>query len=292
MGKRLKLGRNDRCVSCDVALPAGTVAYWFAVERHTKCVRCGEAGEADQPLVAALDEAPARADVAGGSARAEYEKRSGRERRSQEQAVADDVAWREQVKAKHRVLGPVVAAFTPKPVISESQATAAWKVGAEGEARVGEVLAGVAGIEVLHDRRWPGTRSANIDHIAVGPSGVFVIDAKKYQGKVELVDKGSWLRSDWRLHVNGRNQTKLVDGVAAQAAAVRAVLGDHADVPVHGVLCFIGAEWGLLGPRKPKTLRGVTILWPLKLPDLVGAAGPVDAAPIATVLRTALKRAN
>ena len=88
MGKRLKLGRDDRCVSCDVALPAGTVAYWFAVERHTKCVRCDEAGEADQPLVAALDEAPARADVAGGSAKAEYEKRIANWERWDHVAVA------------------------------------------------------------------------------------------------------------------------------------------------------------------------------------------------------------
>src|SRR5690606_10092202 len=121
MGKRLKLGRDDRCVSCDVALPAGTTAYWFAAERHTKCVRCGAAGDPDHSLVAALDEASARADVAGGSARAEYEKRSGRERRRQEQEVADDAAWRQQVKAKHRVLGPVIAALTPKPVIAERQ---------------------------------------------------------------------------------------------------------------------------------------------------------------------------
>ena len=33
------------------------------------------------------------------------------------------------------------------------------------------------------------------------------------------------------------------------------------------MLCFIGADWDLFGPRKVKTLKGVTMLWPLKLPD-------------------------
>jgi hypothetical protein len=34
---------------------------------------------------------------------------------------------------------------------------------------------------VLHDRSVPGTRS-NIDHLAVVPSGVWVIDTKHYAG--------------------------------------------------------------------------------------------------------------
>lgn len=154
------------------------------------------------------------------------------------------------------------------------------------------MLAGVAGIAVLHDRRWPGTRSANIDHIVVAPSGVFVVDAKQYEGKVEIVDKGSWLRSDWRLYVNGRNQTKLADSVLAQAEGVRGALAHFADVPVSGVRCFIGAEWGVSGPRKAKTLQGVTVLWPLKLPELVSAAGAVDVAATAAHLRTVLKPAT
>lgn len=291
MSRLLTLRRSDQCVSCDAALPVGTTAYWFPSERHTKCVRCGEHGVV-VPSAGRISEVPEAVDVAGGSARAEYDKRSVRERRRQEQAVADDEAWRTRVKSEHRFLGPVVAAFTPKSVVVESQSTTAWKAGAEGEVRVGEVLTGAAGIEVLHDRRWPGTRSANIDHIVVAPSGVFVIDAKKYDGKIEVVDRGSWLRSDWRLHVNGRNQTKLIDGVLAQVDAVRGVLSDFADVPVSGVLCFVGAQWGVLGPRKPKAVKGVTVLWPIKLPEFVGASGTVDVAATAAHLRAVLKPAK
>jgi len=290
MSRLLKLRRDDVCVTCDAALAAGTTAYWFPSERRTRCVPCGEVGVAPERLPVRTDDAARRNGVPGGSASAEYEKRAERERRRHEQAVADDAAWRARWKADHRFLGPVVTAFTPKSVASESQSTAAWRAGAEGEARVGQVLAGVAGVEVLHDRRWPGTRGANIDHVVVAPSGIFVVDAKNYGGsRIEVIDKGSWLQPDWRLNVNGRNRTKLVDGVLAQAAAVRGVLTGLADVPVSGVLCFIGADWGLLGMRTAKTLHGATILWPLKLPELVGASGSVDVARTAAHMRRALK---
>jgi hypothetical protein len=76
--------------------------------------------------------------------------------------------------------------------------------------------------------------------------------------------------------------------VLAQVEAVRGVLGDLAVVLVSGVLC-IGAEWGIFGPRKPKTLRGVTILWPVKLPELVSAPGAADIAATAAHLGTALR---
>ncbi|WP_241834760.1 UvrD-helicase domain-containing protein [Pseudofrankia asymbiotica] len=45
------------------------------------------------------------------------------------------------------------------------------------------VLVGMddAGWHVLPDRRWPGSRRANIDVILVGPGGVFVIDVKNWR---------------------------------------------------------------------------------------------------------------
>ena len=45
-----------------------------------------------------------------------------------------------------------------------------WEQGASGERIVGARLDRIDGIEVLHDRRVPGTR-ATIDHIAIGPGG-------------------------------------------------------------------------------------------------------------------------
>lgn len=88
-------------------------------------------------------------------------------------------------------------------------------------------------------------------------------------------------------------RTKLVDGVLGQVAVVRNVLGDEfVSVPVTGVLCFIGANWGLL--RRSKQINGVTALWPLKLPEYVSVAGGHGAvvSAVAARLRAGLKPAT
>lgn len=283
MSKLIKLRRDDRCATCGKDLSAGTEAYWFADNRVVECVSC-HAGTAA---------APAPGDTAGGSARAEYERRSARELERKSRAVIDDQERRRQRVEKRSLLGKVANALTPEVTITpESQATKAWAVGAAGEERVAEVLVGVPGIEVLHDKRVPGSK-ANIDHIVVGPAGVFVVDAKKYEGSIETVDKGSWLRSDWRLYVAGRDRTTLVDGVLGQVEVVRSVLGDEfASVPVTGVLCFIGADWGWR--MRSKQIKGVTALWPLKLPEHVAATGAYgELVPAAAArLRAQLKPAT
>jgi Nuclease-related domain len=65
---------------------------------------------------------------------------------------------------------------------------ASWTAGAEGEQRTAAELARLAGKgwQVLHDVHWPGRPFANIDHIAVGPAGVVVIDSKNWSGPVEV----------------------------------------------------------------------------------------------------------
>jgi hypothetical protein len=46
------------------------------------------------------------------------------------------------------------------------------------------------------------------------------------------------------LYVDGRDRSKLVEGVLGQIEVVRRALGEEfADVPVRGVLCFVGCEW-------------------------------------------------
>ena len=173
----------------------------------------------------------------------------------------------------------------------ESHATAAWSIGAEGERRVASALAGAAGVAVLHDRLVPGSK-ANLDHLVVAPAGVFVIDAKKYTGRIETRDKGGLLRPDMRLYVNGSDRTKLVEGVLGQVDVVRAVLGERfAEVDVRGVLCFVDGEWGFL--RRTKRVGGVTALWPEALVDHVSGPGESgeQIAEIAAHLRATLRPA-
>jgi hypothetical protein len=124
---------------------------------------------------------------------------------------------------------------------------------------------------VLHDRRLPGSL-ANIDHLAVSPSGVFVIDAKKYKGRPRLRVERRLLRPRVEtLLVGSRNCTKVVDGVLRQVEVVRTVLDD--EVPVHGVLCFVDADWPLIGGSF--TTRGVDVVWPKRLTSRLKSHGPL-----------------
>ncbi len=76
--------------------------------------------------------------------------------------------------------------------------------------------------------------------------------------------------------VGTRDRTEVVDGVLRQVEAVRSVVGN--DVPIHGVLCFIDADWPLIGGAF--TIRGVDVLWPKRLISRLTNDGPVSDAHI------------
>ncbi len=148
----------------------------------------------------------------------------------------------ERIRSRHPKLGGLILALSDEP-----QSTKAWDVGAVGEERVGTRLNELEteSLRVLHDRRIPGSR-ANIDHIAVAASGVYVIDPKRYKGRPSLKVEGGLLRPRVeKLLVGGRDCTGLVDGVLKQVDVIRGIVGD--EVPVHGVLCFVDADWPLIG---------------------------------------------
>ena len=256
---------------CGTALPAKAEAIY---ERTTKTVRCSthDGPELSRPPMTesepepeASPEEPVEPGTPGASARREFERRSAR---------------REQrIRTAHPKLGGLIHALTDDP-----QSTRAWDVGAVGEERLGHRLNELATdtLRVLHDRRIPGSR-ANIDHLAVTPTGVYVIDAKKYRGRPHLKVEGGLLRPRVeKLLVGSRNCTPVVDGVLKQVAVVRDQLDDS--VPVHGVLCFVEADWPLIGGSF--TTRGVEALWPKKLYPRLRSDGPLDVETIATIHRT------
>jgi hypothetical protein len=213
--------------------------------------------------------APVAIDVvqpgtAGASARREFERRK---------------AKREQrIRTQHPRIGGFLLAIS-----EERQSTTAWDTGALGEERLGKGLDRLAcdTIKLLHDRRIPRSK-ANIDHIAVTTTGVYVIDAKKYRGRPHLKIEGGILRPRIeRLLVGSRDCTTLVDGVLKQVDVVRTALADA--VPIRGVLCFVEADWPLIGGSF--TTRDVQALWPKKLYPQLQAAGPLSAEAIADIHR-------
>ena len=289
--KRMKLRYAGACRVCGGALPAGETAVYHRVLKQVECTTCFGDGSATSPLnevvststgvtsrlgeeslsrngepdamPTASSEQASELDsgTAGASARREHERR---------------VAKREdRIRTRHPRLGGLILAVTDEP-----QSTRAWERGAVGEEklarRLDELLA--RGARVLHDRRIPGTR-ANIDHIVVGPAGIFVIDAKRYKGRPHLrVEGGIFRPRTEKLMVGSRDCSKLVPGVARQVDLVTAAIqkSDPNSVPVRGMLCFVDADWPLFGGDF--TIAAIEVLWPKKIAErvLVSQALTID----------------
>lgn len=252
----MKLRYAGTCRVCGAELAARAEAIYERSSKTVRCLDCSPAEVVETPPALASEPPsvePIETGTPGTSARREYERRQSRRE--------------ERIRTKHPKLGGLILALSDSP-----QSTTAWDTGALGEERLGNRLNDLASetMRVLHDRRIPGTK-ANIDHLAVTSSGVYVIDAKKYKGRPTLKTEGGLLRPRVeKLLVGSRNCTKLVDGVLKQVGLVRSIVGDS--VPVTGVLCFIEADWPLIGGAF--TIRNIDVLWPKKLYPRLASPGP------------------
>lgn len=156
----------------------------------------------------------------------------------------------------------------------------AWATGARGEQKLADALSRhCPDVPLLHDRRIPRSR-ANIDHLAFAASGVYVIDTKRYKGKI-AVDKPLW--GTPRLRIGGRDRTSLIGSLERQVAVVEAILEELGEnVPVHGCLCFVAPQ-GLLGDVELplwRTLRikGIPLYYARRLARQLRSEGPVTSA--------------
>lgn len=112
------------------------------------------------------------------------------------------------------------------------RSAAKWEQGAEGEVAVARALEALPeGWIVLHDLPWPGRQRANLDHVVVGPAGVFVVDAKNWTGRIEVRDQVPTQ--------NGRRREQAVSSATDAAMALQPIVGP---APCAGVLCFVRDE--------------------------------------------------
>ena len=111
-----------------------------------------------------------------------------------------------------------------------------WLRGAAGEAATALVLDELPAGRwaVLHDRRVPGSR-ANLDHLVIGPSGVWVIDTKATRARV---------RAGWRTVRFG--DRRLDTGPVRWEAQV---VADRLGVPVRPLVVVHGDGLGRRGGR-------------------------------------------
>lgn len=142
---------------------------------------------------------------------------------------------------------------------------AAFAAGAEGERLAAAALAplSTAGYLLLHDRAIGG--AANLDHIVVGPSGVWLCNAKHWSGTLTVT--GGTLRQ------NGQRRDRALERARTERDTVGAALdtaGLH--VPVHAALAFTSAE------VEPAELGDVTLVPVAKLaPTITAAPATLDA---------------
>jgi nuclease-like protein len=159
----------------------------------------------------------------------------------------------------------------------------AWRRGAVGERRTARRLAALErqGWAVLHDLAIPASR-ANIDHLVIGPGGVFVIDSKQYRGRLQLDPSGRLWHGRYPLDPTLR-------AVSFEADRAAQVLADpHVVVPIVAVH---GAQvpWGKV------VTQGVPVVSARRLPSMLrtlpAVLEPERVAGLASQARTRFRAA-
>jgi Nuclease-related domain len=142
--------------------------------------------------------------------------------------------------------------FEPSPE------AAAWRRGAVGERRTARMLGPLErqGWAVLHDLAVPGSR-ANIDHLVIGPGGVFVIDSKQYRGRLQLDPSGRLWHGRYPL-------APALRAVSFEADQAALVLTDP-DAVVVPIMAVHGAPvpWGKV------VMEGVPVVAARRLPSML-----------------------
>ena len=244
----LNVPNPSACSVCRSPLRSGLRAWWDAPSGHLECGAC-------RPELSAP----------GASAQREGERRyANRDQRT---------------RTNHPVVGGILMAARERPQHEQS-----WLTGAEGERRVGKMLEDLApnGVRVVHDRAVLASK-ANIDHIAVSPTGIYVIDTKFHEGK--RVELKAPLFGRARLRVGGRENTKLVTGMAKQVSTVREAIG--IDVQVTPVVCFLAATWPMFG--KSFSIDGVRVCGPKVLRRWLTRPGNLSPATVDETFRAILR---
>jgi hypothetical protein len=132
------------------------------------------------------------------------------------------------------LLGVAVAALASWRLrFRPSEQARTWQRGAQGERHTARLLDRLTrdGFVIFHDLAVPGNTSANVDHLAIGPSGVFVIDSKQWTGSVHQGVDGLVWHNHYRLD-------RTLETVRWEAEAIGRLLGTQ----IAALLCVHGAH--------------------------------------------------
>ena len=144
----------------------------------------------------------------------------------------------------------------------------AWYLGAQGELAVGRMLGELPPEWTVFHALPVGTKEADIDHLVVGPGGVFTINTKHHSGKPIWVANRTLMVSGQRQpHIRNAEYeaarvTKIVHQKLGLPGRVRPV------VAIHGASSIVVKEWpDLVAVLDARRLRR----WLLKRPIVLNA---------------------
>lgn len=121
----------------------------------------------------------------------------------------------------------------------------AWRIGADGEQAVGEQLAGLdARWRILHAVRV-GERGADIDHVVIGPGGVFTVNSKNHPKAAIWVGGDTFMVNGSRVPYirNSRHEARRASRLLAEQVGF--------PVPVVGMIAVVGARGGFTVKTQP-----------------------------------------
>jgi hypothetical protein len=147
--------------------------------------------------------------------------------------------------------------FRPSPE------TEAWRRGAAGERFVARLLDPLAkqGWGVEHDLPVRGA-TGNVNHVVIGPPGIFAIDVRHYRGRLRLSQDG--------LLWHGR--TFLLPSLSATRSKADR-LQDRVGAPDVAVVPIVAVLGGMV-PGGQATTMGVTVVPARRLPGLLRSLPP------------------
>lgn len=142
-----------------------------------------------------------------------------------------------------------------------------WEQGAIGEEATGALLEplGAEGFVILHDRQNPDY-PGNIDHIVIGPTGIFVIDSKNWSGEVNTTTEEVYrnrVPSNFAGERPNRRVTNSLISLLGQSKTTWRVAGSSRWVTA--VLCVHSASL----TRPESQVRNGWVLAPERLADFL-----------------------
>jgi hypothetical protein len=141
---------------------------------------------------------------------------------------------------------------------------------------------------ILNDRSVPRS-NANIDHVVVAPSGVWIIDSKLWKGLIRVKSAGGLLNTAQKLMIGDRDESARVEKIYSQVIPVANVLADPS-IPIHPALVFVDGNWGAgvtvrAVQNRPYEMLGVLIAWPKAIIAKINESGPLSSEAVVTIAR-------